>query len=114
MNDGPDTAASPDADDEGDPVREELPGADRERLDLERPEVLPRGSYVTIVDRLAADIGATVDWDSSIVTLPDSPAAATPEPLRSEPTGPSEIRRPDITSPRNVPASSDREPALAP
>ena len=61
-----------DADDEGKAARVERPGGERERLfDVERPERLPRGAYCKIVDDLAADIGATVDWDSSTVSKPD-------------------------------------------
>ena len=61
-----------DADDEGKAARVERPGGERERLfDIERPDRLPRGAYCKIVDDLAADIGATVDWDSATVSKPD-------------------------------------------
>jgi hypothetical protein len=61
-----------DADDEGKAARVERPGGERERLfDIERPERLPRGAYCKIVDDLAADVGATVDWDASTVSKPD-------------------------------------------
>jgi hypothetical protein len=61
-----------DADDEGRAARVERPGGERERLfDVERPDRLPRGAYCKIVDDLAADIGATVDWDSDTVVAPD-------------------------------------------
>jgi hypothetical protein len=61
-----------DADDEGRAARAERPGGERERLfDVERPDRLPRGTYCKIVDDLAADIGATVDWDTSTVSAPD-------------------------------------------
>jgi hypothetical protein len=70
------TAAAPaprrDTDDEGRAARVERPGGERERLfDVERRDRLPRGAYCKIVDDLAADIGATVDWDSATVSAPD-------------------------------------------
>ena len=43
---------------------------DTERLDIEYPERLPKGSYCGLVDDLAADIGATVDWESATVVAP--------------------------------------------
>jgi hypothetical protein len=61
-----------DADDEGKAARVELPDGERERLvEFERPDRLPRGAYCKIGDDLAADIGATVDWDSATVSKPD-------------------------------------------
>ena len=61
-----------DVDDEGKAARAERPGGERERLvDIERPERLPRGAYCKIVDDLAADIGATIDWDTATVRAPD-------------------------------------------
>jgi hypothetical protein len=60
-----------DVDDEGRAARVERPGGERERLfDVERPDRLPRGAYCKIVDDLAADIGATVDWESDTVSAP--------------------------------------------
>ncbi len=65
-------AAPRDADDEGKTARVERPGGERERLfDVERPDRLPRGAYCKIVDDLAADIGATVDWESDTVRAPN-------------------------------------------
>jgi hypothetical protein len=65
------SAAPRDADDEGRAARVERPGGERERLfDIERPDRLPRGAYCKIVDDLAADIGATVDWESDTVSKP--------------------------------------------
>jgi hypothetical protein len=70
------TAAAPaprrDVDDEGKAARLERPGGERERLfDVERPDRLPRGTYCKIVDDLAADIGAKIDWTSDTVSAPD-------------------------------------------
>jgi hypothetical protein len=72
-----DEAAAPpaprrDVDDEGKAARVERPGGERERLfDVERPDRLPRGAYCKIVDDLAADIGATIDWDTATVSAPE-------------------------------------------
>ena len=45
---------------------------DTERLfDIERLERSPLGDYCRIVDDLAADIGASVDWDSTTLSAPD-------------------------------------------
>jgi hypothetical protein len=72
-----------DADDEGKAARVERPGGECERLfDIERPERLPRGAYCKIVDDLAADVGATVDWDASTVS---KPALVRRDPGRPEP-----------------------------
>jgi hypothetical protein len=61
------------ADSEGQSVLVERSGGERERLvDIEVPERLPRGSYCRLVDDLAADIGATVDWDEATVSAPAS------------------------------------------
>ena len=35
---------------------------DKERLDVERPDRLPRGPFRDTVDAICADVGATVDW----------------------------------------------------
>ena len=73
-----------DADDEGKAARVERPGGERERLfDIERPDRLPRGAYCKIVDDLAADIGATVDWDSATVSAPDLVCRDTVRPEQS-------------------------------
>ena len=77
MDESPSSSPAPsapprDTDDEGRAARVERPGGERERLfDVERPERLPRGAYCKIVDDLAADVGAIVDWDASRVSAPD-------------------------------------------
>ncbi len=78
-----------DIDDEGKAARVERPGGERERLfDVERPDRLPRGAYCKIVDDLAADIEATVDWESDTVSKPDLVRGDTgrPEPWNEPPS----------------------------
>ncbi len=57
---------------------------DSERLyDVERLDRLPGGGFRHVVDQLAADIGAAVDWDAAAVTAPDlcdiAPSSSPPD-----------------------------------
>jgi hypothetical protein len=65
---------------------------DKERLDVERPDRLPRAPFRETVDAICADVGATVDWPRWKVRAtkvsfgagepllrPDHPAAPEPE-----------------------------------
>jgi hypothetical protein len=65
---------------------------DKERLDVERPDRLPRGPFRETVEALCADVGATVDWPrwkvkatkvgfsgAEPLQRPDLPAAPEPE-----------------------------------
>ena len=97
------SAPTRDTDDEGRAARVERPGGERERLfDVERPERLPRGAYCKIVDDLAADIGASVDWDSSTVSVPD---VVRHDPERREPSFETP-RRQDLQEGRAEPVRS--------
>ena len=60
-------ATPPDFDDDGGPAREERLYGDRERIEFDRAECLPRGAYPALVDSLAQDVGAVVDWEAPAV-----------------------------------------------
>ena len=94
IDETPATSVAPrDADDEGKAARVERPGGERERLfDIERPERLPRGAYCKIVDDLAADIGAAVDWSASKIVPPPLDSGS----LKPNPRGGSESRSSDL------------------
>ena len=59
--------SAPDADDDGSPAPEERLYGDRERIEFDRAECLPRGAYPALVKTLAADVGAAIDWPAAAV-----------------------------------------------
>ncbi len=63
------SAPRPEADSEGKAAGVERPGGERERLvDIEHADRLPKGSYCRLVDNLAADAEASVDWETTTVS----------------------------------------------